>query len=227
MPRLLIQLGWCVLLMGPSLPGRAQESAASAGRSLKVGLQVKRGENWQAVDPRTVLHTRDEIQFRFETSGAGYLYVFDISSGGKGSWLYPRADQGQINRVEPGQAYVIPGINGSFTVGGDAGYDVTYWIVSPTPLDLGEFYQPQVTQPNTLRPRCGETLLKARGMCLDDRAGPGPVPDLKKVPLPAEKKSGSLVARDLTFHSQESSTRIIAPDSKTDVIVYQFLIAHQ
>ena len=185
MPRLLIQLGWCVLLMGPSLPGRAQENATPAGRSLKVGLQVKRGENWQAVDPRTVLHTRDEIQFRFETSGAGYLYVFDISSGGKGSWLYPRADQGQINRVEPGQAYVIPGINGSFTVGGDAGYDVTYWIVSPTPLDLGEFYQPQVTQPNTLRPRCGETLLKARGMCLDDRAGPGPVPDLKKVPLPA------------------------------------------
>lgn len=221
------QLAWCAALLSAVLPGLAQEDAVTARRSLKVGLQVKRGNEWQAVDPRTVLHASEEIQFRFETSAAGYLYVFDISSSGKGSWLYPRAEQGQINRVQPGQAYVIPGVNGSFTIGGDPGYDVTYWIVSPAPMDLGEYYQPQVTQPNTLRPRCGEALLKARGMCLDDRAGPGPVPDLKKVPLPAEHQSGGLVSRDLTFHQQEGSTRIIAPDSKADVIVYQFLIAHR
>lgn len=221
-----ILLGAAGLLLASAVSGQTPDSGAAGARTVNVALEIRRGEAWQTIDPRTVLHSGDDIQFRFETSGPGFLYVFDISSGGHGSWLYPRAGQGG-NHVEPGRTYRIPGRNGSFLVGGAAGYDVTYWIVSPTPMDIGASAEPPPVQPNTLRPRCGPALLKARGLCLDEHAGPGPVPDLKQVPLPQKQQSGNLVARDLTFHSQDDSTRIAAPDTQAGIIVYQFSIAHQ
>jgi hypothetical protein len=205
----------------------AQPARAESGeKSIDVTLEIKRGDGWQAVDPHAVLHANDEIRFQFRSSSGGYLYVLNLSSSGKAEWLYPRPEQRRGNRVEPGSSYAIPGLDGSFSIGGDAGYDITYWVVSPTALDLADSPAPAEVQPNTLRPRCGEKLLKARGLCLDDRAGPGPVPDLKKVPLPVGASTPGLVSRDLSFHSQQDSTRIGAPNSSAGVIVYQFLIAH-
>ena len=216
----------CAVLLGCA--AAAGMRGQSGEKSVEVTLEIKRGDVWQATDPHAVLQANDEIRFHFRTSAGGYLYVFNISSTGKGGWLYPRPGQRQSNRVEAGSNYLIPGLDGSFSIGGDPGYDTTYWVVSPAAMDVREpAPAPAEVQPNTLRPRCGEALLKARGLCLDDRAGPGPVPDLKKVPLPVGSDSGSLVARDLTFHSQQDSTRIAAPSSSSGVLVYQFLIAHQ
>ena len=216
------------LLLCFAAAGALQGQAERGEKSVEVTLEVRRGGAWQAIDPHTVLHGNDEIQFHFHSSYGGYLYVFNVSGAGKGEWMYPRPEQQQSNRIEPGATYVIPGQQGSFVIGGDPGYDTTYWIISPTAMDVrNPSPPPAAPQPNTLRPRCGETLLKARGLCLDDRAGPGPVPDLKKVPLPEDGGSTKLVARDLTFHAKEDSTRIAAPDSSAGIIVYQFLIAHQ
>lgn len=207
--------------------GLAQPARAEGGeKSIEVTLEVKRGDAWQAIDPHAVLHAKDEIRFQFRSSSGGYLYVLNMSSSGKAEWLYPRPEQRQSNRIEAGSRYAIPGLDGSFSIAGDAGYDITYWVVSPTALDVREPAPPAEVRPNTLRPRCGETLLKARGLCLDERAGPGPVPDLKKVPLPIDGNSAGLVSRDLSFHSQQDATRIASPDSSPGVIVYQFLIAH-
>ena len=216
----LLLCGWTAGWM-PEARGEGSE------KSVEVTLEMRHGDTWQAIDPHVVLHANDEIRFRFRSAQTGYLYVFGVSNSGKSGWLYPRPTQGQNNRVEPGRNYVIPGLDGSFSIGGMPGYDITYWLVSPTTMDVRDPYLPPADgQPNTLRPRCGETLQKARGLCMDERAGPGPVQELKMVPLPLGNDSRGLVARDLTFHSQQESTRIAAPESSSGLIVYQFLIAH-
>ena len=228
MQRQAVLLGMSALLIGLTAPAQTQDRPADkSARSLEVTLEVRRGDVWRAIDPREVLHSNDEIQFRFRTSYSGYLYVFDISSGGKGSRLYPRDDPRQSNRVEPGEAYVIPGLNGSFLIGGEPGYDTTYWLVSQAPMDYREPSQPQIeNRQNTLRPRCRDDFLQARGLCLDERAGPGPVPDLKKAPFALEESRSGLVGRDLKFQAQQGSTRIAIPDSHPGIIIYQFLVAH-
>ena len=217
-----------MVLLGCAIAWGIHDARAEGGeKSLQVTLEVRHGDGWQAVDPHAVLHANDEIRFQFHSSSGGYLYVFNVSSSGESGWLYPRPELRQTNRIDPGSTYVIPSLTGSFTIGGDPGYDTTYWVLSPSAMDVREPSPPPAEpQPNTLRPRCGEALLKARGLCLDDRAGPGPVPDLKKVPLPVGDDSGGLTSRDLTFHAQRDSTRIAAPASSPGVIVYQFLIAH-
>jgi hypothetical protein len=224
----LVASGASIVLLCCAMGWGIREARAESGeKSLQVTLEVRHGDVWQAIDPRAVLRANDEIRFQFHSSSGGYLYVFNVSSSGKSGWLYPRPEQRQTNRVEPGSTYMIPGLTGSFQIGGDPGYDTTYWVLSPAAVDLREQPPPPAEpQPNTLRPRCGETLLKARGLCLDDRAGPGPVLDLKKVPLPVGNGSAGLTSRDLTFHSQQDTTQIAAPASSPGVILYQFLIAH-
>jgi hypothetical protein len=111
-------------------------------------------------------------------------------------------------------------------VGGKPGFDVTYWILSPVPIDSREVEVPAPGgQPSTLEPRCREEVLRARGLCEDDRAGPRPLtsPEHSPVQMP---RNTTLVSRDLKFHTQEGSTNISAPKTQGGVIVYEFRIAH-
>ena len=51
--------------------------------------------------------------------------------------LFPRTDTGSDNRVEAGKEYVVPATEGWFRIGGPAGQDVMYWLVSPVELPRG------------------------------------------------------------------------------------------
>jgi hypothetical protein len=111
-------------------------------------------------------------------------------------------------------------------VGGKPGFDITYWIHSPVPIETREVEGPAPgNQPSTLEPRCREEVLRARGLCQDERAGPQALasPDRSPVQLP---RNTTLVARDLKFRSEEESTNISAPKTEGGVIVYEFRIAH-
>jgi hypothetical protein len=209
------------------LAATAASSAQEAKPAVEVSLERRTTEGWQAVDNTTVFDAGDEIRFRFRTHFAGHLYVLDRTSGGESAWLYPRPGTGQSSRVEPGPEYLVPDTRGSFVVGGTPGFDVTYWVVSQTPIDArGPSLPPSGSQPSTLLPRCREQVLKARGLCVDERAGPRPLAN--PASAPAELRGGArLAARDLTFRSEGGPTRISAPDSRPGTIVYEFRIAHR
>jgi len=194
--------------------------------AMRVSLEMRKDDQWQRVDPQTVFHSGDAIRFRFETSLGGFLYVMNRSSDGEVSWLFPAPREGQKSRVEPGPEYLVPGANGSFIVGGKAGFDVTYWILSPSPMDMSQEALPTPgSQPSTLEPRCRAETLKARGLCTDERAGPRPFARTEPAPLGA-LEGKSLVSRELKFQSKDDSTRISLESPRTGVIVYEFLIAH-
>lgn len=195
-------------------------------RAFQIRLEQRRGGQWQAVDARTVFHKDDEIHFRFRTSIGGYLYVLNRSSDGQSTWLFPRPERQETSRVEPGPDYLIPGTKGFFVVGGRPGFDITYWIQSPVPIDTREVEEPaRGSQPSTLEPRCRQEVLRARGLCEDNRAGPRPLTSSEHSPVPLPQNT-TLVARDLKFRAEEGSTNISAPNTEGGVVVYEFRIAH-
>jgi hypothetical protein len=200
---------------------------ANSTLALRVSLELKNDDRWQRVDPKTVFHNGDAIRFRFVTSLGGFLYVINRSSDGEMSWLFPQSREGQKGHVEPGPDYLIPGTNGSFVVGGRAGFDTTYWILSPAPMDMSEAALPAPgIQPSTLEPRCRAETLKARGLCTDERAGPRPfTPNGQASPMGVLERK-PLVSRELKFQSNTDSTRISVAGPRSGVIVYEFLIAH-
>jgi hypothetical protein len=195
--------------------------------SVEVRLELRKDGDWQPAESTAVFHANDEIRFRFRTSFPGYLYVLNRGSTGETDWLYPLPDQGQTSRVEPGPVYLIPGTRGSFVVSGTPGFDLTYWVVSPSPIDTRSPAMPApASQPSTLIPRCREQVLKARGLCVDERAGPRPLSKPDQVP-PELRGGAQLAARDLKFRAEGGQTRISAKVSPTGVIVYEFRIAHR
>jgi hypothetical protein len=218
-------LGTLVLVLG--IAASSQDSKSEAGNlAIDVALERKQGDEWRWVDPGTVFHKGQEIRFRFRSSRSGYLYVLNRSSTGESTWLFPRFHESQSGRVEPGPDYLVPGTKGSFVVEGSPGFDITYWILSPIPIDVRETSQPVPgSQPSTLEPRCRTETLKARGLCVDDRAGPGPIREFGDAPL-SVLRSGALVSRDLKFHSQDGATRISSGDPQNRTVVYEFRIAH-
>ena len=211
------------LLNAAVCPAQPAPPPRPAG-AIEVSLEARVSGAWQTIHPQTVLHSGDTIRFRFRSSSAGFLYVLSVGSGGESVSLFPRPGQTQTNRVEPGISYVIPGGNGSFSVGGKPGYDAVYWILSPGSLD----FKPQRdNQPSTLEPRCLEEILKSRGLCLDERAGPSPVADIGNAPFVWKDGARPLAARDLKFQPEDGITRIATADLGDSILIYQFLVAHQ
>jgi len=199
-------------------------SAQKPAGEIQVSLEVRVGAAWQTIDPQTVLRSGDTIRFRFRSSVAGFLYVVGVSSQGDSVSLFPQPGQTRTNRVEPATPYIIPGENGSFVVGGKPGYDAVYWIVSPGPLDI----EPErKSQPSSLQPRCREAVLKSRGLCFDDRAGPGPIGDIRAAPFAWKDDSRRLAARDLKFQPEDGATRITASGLGENILICQFRIAHR
>jgi hypothetical protein len=216
-----------IALLSQAPAGPQSSSAQGPDLAIEINLELRRGDQWRMVDNQTVFRNNDEIRFRFRTSMSGYLYVLDRSSSGENVWLFPRSGQGQMSRVEAGPEYLIPGGKGSFVVGGAPGFDVTYWVLSPVPIEARAADAPaSATQPSTLVPRCRTGELQARGICTDERAGPRPAKHAEDAPI-ALPPSERLIARDLQFHTEAGSTHISAPNARNGVVVYEFHIAHQ
>jgi len=203
------------------------QSLSQGPYRIQITLERHAKDIWQAVDSRLVLDQNDLVRFRIRTNFSGYLYVTNLSTSGKYQLLFPSSQTGADNKIQAGRDYVIPATDqGSFRITGPAGQEVVYWLVSPGAIDNGTGPLPQPSRkPPTLIPRCDDTILRARGDCIDTSAGPKQVED--PAGLPADfAKVRNANSRELVFMQQEKSSVVASPPLKGPAI-YEFRLSHK
>src|SRR5262245_29939580 len=160
----------------------AMAASSLWAQSHRVELVLERLDDnaWRAIDPGRVLDQGDHVRFRFRSNFDGYLYVMNQSTSGKYEQLFPREDTGRENGILASREYMVPATSTAFRITGPAGYEIVYWLVTPSKLtDGGPRTTPAASSPRpapTLIPRCDDTILKARGDCIDSSAGPKLIP---------------------------------------------------
>ena len=195
----------------------------------KIRIELERLQNgaWNAVDPGLVLAQGDRVRFRIETNFSGYVYVINYGTSGSYSVLFPSKQAGSSNKITAGESRQIPSGDLIFRISGPAGQDIVYWIVSPVELPgygATPPAGPPSNRPAILIPRCDDTLLRARGECIDSTAG---TRDLDQTnPGPAPLKSGEKPA-DLTFLREDKNSIVASSASAQGPMIYEFRIAHK
>jgi hypothetical protein len=79
----------------------------------------------------------------------------------------------------------------------------------------------------TLIPRCDDTILRARGDCVDSSAGPKLVPRGTAIPQNLTAQGATAAQRDLLFMRQKNTAVISSQEPLTGPIVYEFRLAHR
>ncbi|HUQ91469.1 MAG TPA: DUF4384 domain-containing protein [Bryobacteraceae bacterium] len=224
-----------VLALSPAMPAAAQSKSLTQGpHRMELTLERKSTAGWRVVDPGFIFAKSDNIRFRFKTNFSGYLYVMNQGTAGTYSKLFPREDTGMANRVETGKDYVVPATEGSFRVDGPPGHDVVYWVVSPIDMEGGSrSYTPLPPAPPmtakmkaTLTPRCDDSILRARGDCVDSSAGPQAVPDASQLPENIKPAAGA-TSQDLMFMKKQKSSVISSPVPLSGPVIFEFRLAHK
>jgi hypothetical protein len=208
---------FAIPFLAAALTLSAQSLSAQSMDPQRVTLQVDRQESgaWHA--------------FRVHANFSGYLYVMNHGTSGSYQLLFPRSDTGSDNRIEAGKEYVVPAAQGWFAVSGPAGYDTVYWMVSP--VELTHNYRPLPPPPatphlpSTLRPRCDDTVFKARGECLDDSAGVKPVAPGEELPKNLSGIAGS-TPREMLFMQDKGGVVLSSPQPLSEPVVYELRLAH-
>lgn len=223
-------LGICTGLL-LALPAAAQKASLQRGpHRLEIVLERFDASGWQRIDPGLVLNQGDRVRFRATANFDGFLYVMNQGTSGDYSRLFPREDTGQQNKVKAGQEYLVPATEGVFRIAGPAGHEIVYWMISPVELGAQPEYAPLPPPPSPksappeLIPRCDDTILRARGDCVDTSAGPRPVSDgqlpqnLAQVPKTGE--------HELLFVQKEGSSVVSAPPALRGPVIFEFRLAH-
>jgi len=202
----------------------------------RVYLVVERhqGSSWRVVNAATVFGQGDSLRFRMTANFPGYLYVMNHGSSGSYDLLFPRTETGMQNRIEASKEYVVPATaQGSFKITGPPGHDIIYWVISPTDLaGQPQAYQPlppppaKPDLPATFRPRCDDSIFKARGDCIDTSAGVKPLSSGEKVPdnLTGVAKP---TPRELIFIQQQGGVMLSSPTPLPGPLVYELRLAHR
>ena len=186
-------------------------------------------DTWRTIDPGLVLAQGDRVRFKFRTNFDGYLYVMNQNTSGKYEQLFPREETGRDNRITASREYQVPATSTGFRIGGPPGHEVVYWMVSPGRLtDAAPGNPPPAMKgpPPVLMPRCDDTIMKARGDCVDPSAGPKLVP--RGEALPQNLGQGlDKEQRDLLFMRQKNTAVISSPVPLAGPVVYQYRLAHR
>jgi hypothetical protein len=199
---------------------------------VEIVLERLDKDTWRTVDPGLVLDSGDRVRFKVRTNFEGYLYVTNQGTGGTYDQLFPRQDTGQNNRILASREYQVPATTGAFRVAGPPGHDIVYWLLTPGRVTDGMSANPLPTvksatpKPN-LMPRCDDTILRARGECVDSSAGPKLVPRGIQIPLDPTAPGTDSKQRDLLFMRQKNTAVISSPELLTGPIVYEFDLAHR
>ncbi|HEX4231104.1 MAG TPA: DUF4384 domain-containing protein [Bryobacteraceae bacterium] len=116
--------------------GNGDENGVSVEKFGPLGLrytllqQLKTGQN-EEVLPDSTFRAGDSIRISVMANEPGYLYV--IQRGSTGAWnvLFPQPGTPEVNRVEAGRNYEIPGGDGEyFTFDEHAGQEKIYVLLS-------------------------------------------------------------------------------------------------
>jgi hypothetical protein len=219
------------LLLAVSAAFPQSRTLTQGPHRMEITLERLDGDRWQAIDPGLVLAQGDHVRFRYRTNFDGYLYVTNHNSSGAYQQLVPLAETGQDNRVTADHDYRVPSTATMFTIGGPAGFETVYWLVTPSRVSEPAPRTPPVprqtrTAPDpNLTPRCDDTIWRARGDCIDNSAGPKLVP--RGETLPESLASGGARSRDLFFMRQDDKAIISSPTPLTGPVLYEFRLAHR
>jgi len=206
------KIACAALAIGAACSLDAQSRVSRQGaRRMEVTLERLEQGVWKVIDPGLILDNNDHVRFRFKANFSGYLYVTNQSTSDRTTLLFPREDTGSDNRIVANREYLVPATRGSFRVDGPEGYDIVSWLVSPVEFGRPESPPPVPPPPGKLRPRCDDTIFRARGTCVDNSAG-----------AQAEKKSEGIVV----IREKQSSV-IAATTPLKGPIVYEFHLAHR
>lgn len=230
--RTVLRIAFCAALALPT--GLAFQTDAEIHR-MEITLERQHDGKWTVVDPGLVFEAGDRLRFRFRANFSGYLYVMNKGTSGKYELLFPREETGKDNRIEKDQEYRIPVKEAWFRVDGPPGHDVVYWLVTPVRLDEGsgapEYVPlpppPERTEPPpNLRPRCDDSIFRARGICVDSSAGPRNVGEEAALP---ENLAGvpRLRSRELVIMRQGEQAQVSSPAAQEGPVLYEFRIAHR
>lgn len=222
-------LAWGFTLAAATLPAQPEQ------HRLEISVEQRTGGGWSRVDPATVFESGARLRFRVRANFRGFLYVMNQGTSGNYTLLYPREDTGSDHRLEPGKEMLVPATDGAFTITGPEGYDIVYWMITPAELGGGQRRPgyvplppppPAGTKLSTLRPRCDDTIFKARGDCIDRQAGPRKVESIESLPSNL-KAVPQLKARDLVFIRDGAAAVVSTPSGLSGPVVYEFRVAHK
>jgi len=205
------------LLLAAAIRFTQSHTLTEGPRRMEVMLDRLQGETWKSIDPALVLEQGDRVRFRFRTNFDGYLYVTNHSTSGNYEQLFPRQETGEDNRITAGKEYQVPATSTVFKIAGPAGHEVVYWLVAPERLTNGApgAAPSKPSAPIKLSPRCDDTVLRARGDCVDNSAG------LKLTPR------GDQSPRDLLVMRSQNTAVVSSPVPLTGPVVYEFHLAHR
>ncbi len=228
----MIRAGWSLLLVTASLVFAQSRTMTQGRHRMEITLERLEKSGWRRIDPGLMLDQNDRVRFRYKTNFDGYLYVTNLSSSGDYHQLFPGPEAGDDNQVASGKEYLVPATSTVFRVTGPAGYETVYWLVTPSRIKEGTTHLPQVppnakaTAPIHITPRCDDSIMRARGECLDTSAGPKLVPRDLDLP-PALAQAAGESRRDLLFMRQDEKAVISSPDPLTGPVIYEFRLAHR
>ena len=220
----------CALCVAAALAFPQTRTLTEGVHRMELVLERLEKDTWKTIDPGLVLAQGDRVRFKFRTNFDGYLYVMNQGTGGSYEQLFPREETGQDNHVLASREYQVPATSGAFRVAGPPGHDIVYWLVSPARLtDSGTHPQPlpKKSADPTLIPRCDDTILRARGDCVDSSAGPKLVPRDTAIPQNLTAQGATAAQRDLLFMRQKNTAVISSQEPLTGPIVYEFRLAHR
>jgi hypothetical protein len=211
--------------------GFASTSMAADPQRVRLTVEREEGSSWRAMNPATVFAPNERLRFRLTTNFSGFLYVMNHGTAGTYELLFPRTDTGSDNRVEAGKEYVVPATEGWFRIGGPPGQDIMYWLVSPIAMPSGYQRLPPPPphdpgKPSSLRPRCDDQVLKARGECIDNSAGVRPVEQGEKLPSNLSGVAGA-TPRELLFLEEKGGTVLSSKLPLTGPVIYELRLAHR
>jgi len=210
-------------------------AGAQQQNRLEITVELRSASGWNKVDPATVFESGARLRFRVKSNFSGFLYVMNQGTSGSYTLLFPRPDTGSENRLEPGKETLVPATDGAFSIAGPEGYDIVYWMITPVELASGQSRPgyvplppppPAGTKLNTLRPRCDDTIFKARGECIDKEAGPRKVSAVESLPQNL-KSVPDLKARELVFIRENGAAVVSTPAGLNGPVVYEFRVAHR
>jgi hypothetical protein len=200
---------------------------------LEITVEVQRNGAWSEVDPATVFEAGEELRFRAKANFPSRLTVTNLGSSGAVALLFPAPETGKENLLEPDRELLLPGNGGAFRISGPPGYDVIYWIASPVSEvgSRGSQYVPLAPPPpsstmrHTLAPRCDDGIFRARGECIDRRAGSR---RLQPEPPVAdnEGRAPEMRARDLDL-VKRPAPQPARTGQPAAAVVYELRIAHR
>ncbi|MBI1354970.1 MAG: DUF4384 domain-containing protein [Acidobacteria bacterium] len=191
---------------------------------LEISLERETPSGWETVEPGLILEADDLVRFRVVSNADGYLNVSSKGTSGAYTTLFPSVDAGEENRILAGRMIPVPQTAGAFRLKGPAGHDIVYWVLSPQPLPAP--YQPLPAAPASpppsaeLMPRCDETILRARGDCVDSSSGVRSSQD-------HGSNASAQRSRDLLFVQKKKSSVVSAPEGLQGPVIFEYRIAHK